>query len=271
MWDIRRVGRTGSTNADAVAAAQAGAAEGVVIVAEHQDAGRGRLDRQWHTPPGSALTASFILRPDDVPAARWPWLPLLVGVAVVDAVAAATKLVATLKWPNDVLVDDRKLAGILVERVETPSGPAAVAGVGLNVGQQADQIPGTAISLALAGAADPRPGDLLHAVADHLGERYAAWVDAGGDPSAGLAADYRRRCSTLGREVRAELPAGDPLIGRAVDVDESGRLVIATADGSRAVGAGDVVHLRPVRPSGSVVGRNVSGFAHGLFREAPQR
>lgn len=244
---MHRVATTGSTNADVAAAARGGAAEGHAVVADHQSAGRGRLDRRWEAPPGTALAMSFLLRPGGVPVARWPWLPLLAGVAVVEAVAAAAGASAVLKWPNDVLLDGGKLAGILTERVDTPAGPAAVVGIGLNVAQTAQQLPPGAISLALVRPDAAREA-VLDAVADRLAARYEGWRAAGGDPLAsGLAGDYARRCDTIGRDVRAELPGGDAVEGRATGVDGSGRLLIATPAGGDpvAVGAGDVVHLRP--------------------------
>ncbi|TDD72935.1 biotin--[acetyl-CoA-carboxylase] ligase [Jiangella aurantiaca] len=245
MWSVHRVATTGSTNADVAAAARSGAAEGYAVVADHQSAGRGRLDRRWEAPPGTALAMSFLLRPDGVPATRWSWLPLLAGVAVVDAVAAAAGASAVLKWPNDVLLDGGKLSGILAERVETPSGPAAVLGIGLNVAQTPDQLPPGGASLAPYGAAADA---VLDAVVDGLAVRYSDWRAAAGDPYAsGLAADYARRCDTIGRHVRAELPGGEAVVGRATRVDDAGRLVLRV-DGTGdevAVGAGDVVHLRP--------------------------
>jgi BirA family biotin operon repressor/biotin-[acetyl-CoA-carboxylase] ligase len=244
MWDIRRVEKTGSTNADLAAAARAGAAEGLVIVADHQAAGRGRLGRVWETPPGQALTVSFLLRPS-VPVGRWPWLPLVTGIAVVDALESVGVTGAGLKWPNDVLVGERKLAGILAERVETPPLPAAVViGVGLNVAQEAWMLPDSAVSLATLGVAASRD-EVLDALAAALAARYAAWVARVGDPDAGVGAAYRRRCRTLGRTVRVELPGGDRVEGTAVDIDESGCLVVDTGPARIAVSAGDVVHVRP--------------------------
>ena len=130
---------TPSTNAVLAERAREGAPEGLVVATEHQTAGRGRLDRTWETPAGSALTFSTLLRPE-VPPATWPWLPLLTGYAVAKALAGAG-FGAVLKWPNDVLIGDRKVAGILVERVETPGGPAAVVGIGLNVLLAAEELP----------------------------------------------------------------------------------------------------------------------------------
>ena len=128
-----------STNAVVAERALAGAPDGLVVVADHQTAGRGRLDRTWESPPGTALTFSMLLRPQS-PTRAWPWLPLLAGYAVGKALQARG-LDAGVKWPNDVLVGERKVAGILVERLETPDGPAAVVGVGINAALTPDALP----------------------------------------------------------------------------------------------------------------------------------
>lgn len=237
------VEEAGSTNVIVTERAQAGGPEGLVVVAEHQTAGRGRLDRSWLAPPRSALTFSVLLRPT-VPAAAWPWLPLLAGHAVSTALVTAG-FDASVKWPNDVLLGDRKVAGILVERVETPTGPAAVVGVGLNVGMTADELPvPEATSLALAGDAPDRT-ELLGLLLDTLWDAYVAWQAGGKDAANRLAASYAAGCATLGRAVSVALPAGATLVGRAVEIDPSGRLVVSTSNGERtAVGAGDVVHVR---------------------------
>jgi BirA family biotin operon repressor/biotin-[acetyl-CoA-carboxylase] ligase len=248
FWTVQHVTKTTSTNADLAQLALDGAPEGTALVADHQEAGRGRLGRTWHTPAGLALTVSFLLRPASVPSSRWSWLPLLTGVAVVDAVAQMapnpTDRGAELKWPNDVLIGERKLAGILVERVDTDHGPAAVVGVGLNVLQKADDLPPTATSLTVAGAGNVTREAALAAVSEHLAEIYAIWIAADGDPKAGAAAAYLKRCGTIGRHVTAMLPGGSKLNGKAVDIDELGRLVVAGDTGRHAVGAGDIVHLR---------------------------
>ena len=245
---VQVVAQSPSTNADLAARARAGEAAGLVLVADHQTAGRGRLDRTWVTPPRSALTFSALVAADPVPAQHWPWLPLLTGVAVAEGVRRATGVHASLKWPNDVLAGDAKLAGILVERVDTAEGPRAVVGVGLNVSQSREELPvATATSLLLAGADAPDRGRLLTAVLEELGALLERWCATGGDPeAAGLREEYLRRCSTVGRDVRVELPGGAPLLGRAVGVDASGRLEVSSEGRVRAVGAGDVVHVRPV-------------------------
>lgn len=233
---------TPSTNAAVAARARSGAPEGLVVVTEHQTAGRGRLDRTWQTPPRSSLTFSVLLRPPaEVPGERWPWLPLLAGLAVTEALREQG-YVAGVKWPNDVLVHtaagERKVCGILVERVED----AAVVGIGLNVSQSADELPvETATSLELVAETEIDRSVLLGVVLARLAGRYRDWQ---ADPD-GLAAAYRAASVTLGREVRAELPGVDALVGMAVDIDEHGRLVVRTDAGDTAVAAGDVVHVRP--------------------------
>lgn len=249
---------TPSTNAVAAQRAREGAPDGLLVVGDHQAAGRGRLGRTWETPPGVAVTFSLVLRPT-VPASSWPWLPLLVGHNVAKALAALG-YDAWVKWPNDVLLraaddtgpagaPDRKVAGILVERVETPDGPAAVVGVGINVATEADELPvATATSLALATPPDrtvPDRTTVLARVVVALREGFDVWQAGGAEATDRLRASYRDHCATLDAEVRVELPGGGSLEGRAVDVDPDGRLVVRTASGDERVGAGDVVHVRP--------------------------
>lgn len=234
---------TTSTNAVAADRAREGAPEGLVVVAEHQTAGRGRLNRTWETPARSSLTFSLVLRPDIAPA-DWPWLPLLTGHVVSNALRA-NGYDAGVKWPNDVLVGDRKVAGILLERVEASAGPAAIVGVGLNVSLTAEELPvPTATSLQLASGAAPDRTALLVSLLSSLQEAYDAWRAGGAEATARLRTSYVAECVTIGREVRVEMPSGEPLTGRATGVDESGRLVVSGPAGDTVVGAGDVVHVR---------------------------
>jgi BirA family transcriptional regulator, biotin operon repressor / biotin---[acetyl-CoA-carboxylase] ligase len=253
LWRIRTVDVTGSTNADMAALARTGEPEGAVLIAGQQTAGRGRLGRHWESPRGTSLSVSLLLRPGDVPAARWPWLPLLTGVAVAGAVRAAAGVDAVLKWPNDVLVASAKLGGILVERVDRSDGAAAVVGIGLNVGQSAAQLPAGATSLGLQGATVTRE-DVLDAVLRHFRDEYVAWRRAGGDATGGLRAAYRGLCDTVGRDVEALLPGALALRGKAVDVDVDGRLVLEVDGEQVVVSAGEVVHVRSAaemsRPAG---------------------
>jgi BirA family biotin operon repressor/biotin-[acetyl-CoA-carboxylase] ligase len=247
MWrEVRVVGETGSTNADLLAEARSGNGEGLVLVAEAQTAGRGRLGRPWISPPRSALTFSVLLRPGGVPAALLGWVPLLAGVAVASALRETAGVDASLKWPNDVLAGGAKLAGVLAERW----GDAIVVGTGINVFQRRDELPvPTATSLLLAasaGGADTRER-LLTAVLGELARRYGAWLDQPhpGDPDGcGLREEYLRRCGTVGEDVTVLLPGGQSLTGTAVGIDPAGRLEMRTPAGLVQVSAGDVVHLR---------------------------
>ncbi|KOU10977.1 MULTISPECIES: biotin--[acetyl-CoA-carboxylase] ligase [Streptomyces] len=250
LWrQVDVVQRTGSTNSDLVArAAEGDLAEGVVLVAEEQSAARGRLDRQWTAPPRSGLFFSVLLRPAQVPVARWGWLPLLTGVAVATGLSRVAGVDTALKWPNDLLVtvgdEERKAGGILAERA---GDDGVVIGVGINVSLRAEELPvARAGSLALAGAENTDRDPLLRGVLRSLEDWYGRWCGAGGDPAAsGLQETYAAGCATLGRLVRAELPGDRSLVGEAVAVDGDGRLVIATEAGvQEPVGAGDIVHLR---------------------------
>ncbi|MEP6760172.1 MAG: biotin--[acetyl-CoA-carboxylase] ligase [Sporichthyaceae bacterium] len=238
---VRVVDSVGSTNAEVVALARAGAESGTVLIAEEQTVGRGRLDRVWAAPARSGLTFSVLLRPAEVAANAWGWFPLLAGVALAGALGPLTELDVRLKWPNDVLVAERKLAGILAERVED----ALVLGVGINVSLRADELPvPSATSLLLEGSAVVDRMPVLLAVLRSMGRLYGEFADASGDADAsGLRSSYRGLSSTLGEPVRAELPGGRVVTGTALDIDESGRLVLQTSDGTQPIGAGDVVHL----------------------------
>jgi BirA family biotin operon repressor/biotin-[acetyl-CoA-carboxylase] ligase len=247
------VASTGSTNADLLAAARAGAPDRSVLVAERQDRGRGRLDREWVSAPGSGLTFSVLLRPGLVPVTRLGWLPLLAGLSVVRAIQDLCDVQVALKWPNDVLLgpDQAKCAGILAEAEPRASdGLAVVVGIGINVGARADELPEGGTSLHAEGATLGRT-QLLAAVVRRLLADEADWRAAGGDPDVvGLREGYRAACATLGREVRVSLPDGSGLVAHARDLDLDGRLVLRETSGAtRTVAAGDVVHLRAMPAS----------------------
>ncbi|MFP5346472.1 MAG: biotin--[acetyl-CoA-carboxylase] ligase [Actinomycetes bacterium] len=260
-----------STNTELAArAAAGGVADLSVLTTDDQTAGRGRLDRTWTTPPRSALATSVLLRPGpDVPVLKWSWLPLLAGVAIVEALRAVAGLPAVLKWPNDVLVPDGpdaasappgKVCGVLSQVVWTPEGEAVVLGFGLNVSQtRAELAVPAATSLLLAGSATTDRDTLLRACLRALAGWYLRWTAAAGDAvRCGLAAAARDVCCSIGQRVRVELPAGaEPLSGVAEGLDDDGRLLVrvdpdvAAAHSARTVpvAAGDVVHLRPSEPA----------------------
>jgi BirA family transcriptional regulator, biotin operon repressor / biotin---[acetyl-CoA-carboxylase] ligase len=249
LWHVLEVTeRTGSTNADLLGQARDGAPEGVVLVAEEQSAGRGRMGRTWVAPPRAALTFSVLVRPGAVPPARRGWLPLLTGVAVAEAVTATAQVQTRLKWPNDLMAGPGKLGGILAES----AGDAIVVGIGLNVDTEPAELPPPgpgglpATSLRAAGAAPAERGPLLLAILAGFERRYQGWRQAGGDPDrSGLRTEYTEWSATVGRQVRAELPGGQLLSGLAVGVDSDGRLLVRASPGAEVpVAAGDVVHLR---------------------------
>lgn len=234
-----------STNAELVAAARAGAPDRTVLIGEYQTAGRGRAARRWVAPARSGLALSVLLRPCEVPQARWGWLPLLAGVVLCRTVTALAGIPAVLKWPNDVLLGAgrRKVAGILAEVVP---GPAVVIGIGLNVTAQPDELPVPgATSLVVEQSACTDRELLLRALLRDLDRTVLVWCRHGGDPdAAGLRAAYRRRCATLGEQVRVELPGQPALTGSVVDLDPEGRLVVLSGGRRRALAAGDVTHVR---------------------------
>ncbi len=224
-WHVGRVEVTGSTNTDLLEAAAAGAPDRSVLSTGHQTAGRGRLDRKWDAPPGTNLLVSILFR--SVPAHPHE-LTQRVGVAAVAAVRAVAGVGAVLKWPNDMLLDGRKLSGMLAQAagVGPTGGPDhVVVGIGINV------------RWAPEGAA--RLGEQYDPM-DVLRELLAA-LD--GQP-ADIRPLYRAALATLGSSVRVELPAGE-LHGTAIDVEPDGRLVVLDECGiSHRVDTGDVVHLR---------------------------
>lgn len=237
-WSVDLLPTATSTNAVAAAAPVAG----TLVVADHQTAGRGRLDRSWETPPGTALTFSAVVDPG-LADADWPLLPLGTALAVADAVAQVAGLTVDVKWPNDLLVtgedgEQRKVCGILLERVAGPGGtPVAVIGIGINVSTAAEDLPvPTATSLGIAGADVDRTA-LLGAVARAL----AAVLQTLRRNPLEVLERYRRECDTVGREVTVSLPGGETLTGTATGLDRNGRLIVS----ERAIGAGDVVHVRP--------------------------
>lgn len=242
--DLVVVEATGSTNADVLARAAEGAREGLVIAADEQRAGRGRLGREWSSPPGASVSVSVLLRPALAPE-QLGWLPLLTGLAISAAIADVCQVAAQLKWPNDVLVADEhpgKIAGILLEL----AGDAACVGFGINTAMAQDELPvPEASSLALSGANVPDPDVLVAACLRELHNRYARLLASGGDPvRSGLIDEYSARCSTLGQEVEVRLPDGKRWLGTARSVDDLGRLQVETDGELRVVAAGDVLHLR---------------------------
>jgi BirA family biotin operon repressor/biotin-[acetyl-CoA-carboxylase] ligase len=232
---------TGSTNADLLAGLRAGSVTtGAVEVAAEQASGRGRLTRSWSSPPGRSVALSAVVTP---PAGRaWTLLPLLSGLAVAEAVTALGAP-AQVKWPNDVVIDGLKCCGILVETVHTATGLQAVVGIGLNIGQTRDELPGpAATSLALAGLMTSRERAAA-AVLRQLEGVLNDWRNG-----ADVLARYRDWSATLGQSVRLTLAADHVVEGEARAIAADGQLGVVVAGRLRWFAAGDVHHLRPTRP-----------------------
>ena len=227
--DIRLLDEVDSTNRLAAALAARGEPEGLVLSADHQTAGRGRLQRTWEAAPGDGLLVSVLLRPAELPVARWYLLTAAAALAGADACDRVAGVRALVKWPNDLLVDEAKLAGILAES----AGGAVVVGMGINVHAGP---PGSACLDRVAGRRVDR-AELLVAWLQALEGYLRDW--------ARIAQVYPVRCSTVGREISVELREGRFLRGRATGVDELGRLVVRERDGATtAVAVGDVTHVR---------------------------
>lgn len=236
----------GSTNAELLELARAGARPGTVVATTDQTAGRGRRTRVWTTPPGVSLALSMLLRPS-VPLANWSWIPLLAGVVIRRAITEVTDLQPTLKWPNDVLIGESKVCGILAEQVTSPDGLAVVLGCGINVSMDADELPvPTATSLHLHGA-EVSMTDLLVSVLEVAAAELDAWQQNPGS----VAEAYAAACSTVGRRVRIQVRPDEEIdepdafvTGDAIGVDASGCLRVDVDGSVRTFSVGDVVHVR---------------------------
>jgi BirA family biotin operon repressor/biotin-[acetyl-CoA-carboxylase] ligase len=231
--DVRWFDSLDSTNRYLLDEARRGAPEGVVAVADHQTAGRGRRGRRWVAPPGSSLLVSVLVRPSLGPE-RIQLVSMACGVAMVEAVERVAGFRPALKWPNDLVVRDRKLAGTLAEA----DGGAVVVGIGVNVNWHdfPPDLAETATACNLEAGRDVDRRELLSAFLTAFEVRYTSLERVPGE--------YQRRLGTLGRRVRVQRPDGD-LVGRAVGVGDSGELLVGEEDGNVvAVHVGDVIHVR---------------------------
>ncbi|HUO49604.1 MAG TPA: biotin--[acetyl-CoA-carboxylase] ligase [Acidimicrobiales bacterium] len=250
--DVRFLAETDSTNRYVADAARHGAPEGLVVAAGHQRAGRGRLGRRWEAPPGRNLLVSVLLRPS-MPADQRHLCTAVVALAAAEACRQTAGVEPAIKWPNDLVVGDRKLAGILAEVAGDEPAPAVVVGIGVNCGWPApdgeagepplpEALRDKATSLWREAGRRPEPLDVLEALLADLEPRVADLADPPGRLR--QASAFRRSCSTLGVEVRVDLD-GDSVTGRALDVTPEGHLVVDVGTCMRTIVAGDVVHLRP--------------------------
>jgi BirA family biotin operon repressor/biotin-[acetyl-CoA-carboxylase] ligase len=216
----------------------------VVAVADRQTAGRGRLNRTWEAPPGSALLVSVLLRPDLLPT-HVHSTTMAAAVAASDACEEVAGFRPLLKWPNDVVVEGRKLAGLLAEaELSGDDVNAVVVGMGFNVNWDAPPPDLAEIAIAASEVAG-RPVDrdtLLDRFLDRFEEHYSALVEPGG--WRGTLLNYRRLSATLGQQVRVEV-SGETFTGKALEITGEGHLLVESEGDVRRIPAGDVVHLRP--------------------------
>ncbi|MDO4783823.1 MAG: biotin--[acetyl-CoA-carboxylase] ligase [Propionibacteriaceae bacterium] len=243
---VESVATTGSTNADVAALARGGAAEGYVLVSDEQTAGRGRRTRTWASPAGGSVAMSVLLRPGSA-AEGWGWLSLLAGMAVTRGLRTLTGAGPriSLKWPNDVLIDGLKVCGILSECIESPQGPAAVVGIGINLALTREQLPVPhATSLALAGLPQERDA-VVTAVLAALDRLYGEWIHTGPPVP-----EYRELCASIGAPLTITVSEDECFSGVGVGIDRQGRLVVDIAGQRRAFAVGDVVHARLGQPAG---------------------
>jgi BirA family transcriptional regulator, biotin operon repressor / biotin---[acetyl-CoA-carboxylase] ligase len=234
----RFVEATGSTNSDLMAQGAVGAPAWTVLVAGHQEAGRGRLGREWHSSPGQSLLVSVLLRPQ-LPPDRAPLLSLAAAVAASQACRRAVALDVRCRWPNDLMAGEKKLGGVLPEAsVRNGALEFVVIGLGLNVSQRAKDFPEDlrdATSVALEGGRVD-PAALLQAFLTDLRDEVRALGDR-------TVSRYRDVCATLGRRVRATLAGGATLEGQALEIGDNGELFVDTPSGVLRVGFGEIVHL----------------------------
>ncbi|HYU98545.1 MAG TPA: biotin--[acetyl-CoA-carboxylase] ligase [Pyrinomonadaceae bacterium] len=244
--EILRFDSSPSTNVEAARRAVDGAAEGLCVVAREQTAGRGRLQRQWISPKDSGLYFSLVLRPQ-FEQNSWSLLTLMAAVAVNDALREACFLETDIKWPNDILANDRKLCGILAETVETPKGRAVVVGIGVNLTKDSfpEEFESAATSVETVTGRSHDFETLLGALIAALGKHYTALKEADG-PEAIIREWCARSSFAEGKLVRV-VESNETLVGTTRGLERDGALRVETPTGIRVVHAGDVTSVRPSR------------------------
>jgi BirA family biotin operon repressor/biotin-[acetyl-CoA-carboxylase] ligase len=231
-----------STNTELARLASEGAAEGLAVVADEQTAGRGRLQRAWSSPKGAGLYFSILLRPA-LPTEDWPLITFMAALAVGDALREATGLETDIKWPNDLLANERKICGILAEAIETPAGRAVIVGIGINLTQNAfpPELSDVATSVSEATGQNPERETILAALLPALSRWYALL----NEPDKIVAAWCSRSSYANGKLV--QVSNGDEVWqGTTCGVEHDGALRLGTASGEiKLVRAGDVYSVRP--------------------------
>lgn len=243
--EIHYLPSTGSTNDVARQLAQDGATEGTIVIADSQLSGRGRLGRNWHSPPGSGLYLSAVLRPDFEPDSLCK-ITLLAGVAAAGAIEDVTSIRSQIKWPNDLLIHGRKAGGILTELHGDAVSPTVVLGIGINVNTRLEDFPPDlqlkATSLALAGGKDVTRSELIRSVLEHLEYWYLPFKEGEHGP---MLQAWRNKCIMIG--CRAIIRSGEQVLsGRVLDIDDAGALLLHDETGQvRRILSGEVLEYSP--------------------------
>ena len=242
--EILRFDSLPSTNLEAARRAIHGAAEGLCVVAREQTAGRGRLQRRWISPKDAGLYFSIILRPQ-FEQNTWSLLTLMAAVAVNDALREACSLETDIKWPNDILANDRKLCGILAETVETPLGRAVVVGIGINLTKHSfpEEFELVATSVETATGRSHDLETLLGALIIALEKHYAALREA--DAPEAIIREWCARSSYAEGKLIRVVESNETLLGTTRGLERDGALRVETPTGIRVVRAGDVTSVRP--------------------------
>jgi BirA family biotin operon repressor/biotin-[acetyl-CoA-carboxylase] ligase len=238
-WTVIRRGTVGSTMDEAMVLAEAGAKEGTIVVADHQTAGRGRAGRRWTERPGEGLLSSVILRPS-IERDRLGTLPLVIGVAVAEALEEVALIECQLKWPNDVWVEGKKIAGILTTTVQNPANRTtlAIVGIGINVNAPFDALADGATSVAVSRGQPVDREALLRVLVERLGAAYGRFKEMSGVVDL---EDWCRRAELIGEHVQI-VQDRKVLTGIYEGIDDRGALLLATANGGMCrIVSGDLV------------------------------
>ncbi len=235
-----------STNTEVARLAVDGAEEGVSVVADEQTAGRGRLQRAWSSPKGAGLYFSILLRPK-LALDRWPLITFVAALATGDALLEASEVQTDIKWPNDLLANDRKICGILAEAIETPAGRAVVLGIGINLTNQA--FPGDLVNVATSVANESGRAAEREAILAALLQALARWYSLLHEPEGAekIVAAWSSRSSYATGKLVQVTNGDETLQGHTCGVESDGALRLETAQGVQLIRAGDVTSVRPAR------------------------
>ena len=230
-----------STNDIARELVSSNIAEGTFVLANFQTKGRGRQNRNWEAPKNSSIFISIVLKPNSEN--NLGWIPLLIGLSLHKSLEAETRKNIKIKWPNDlVLVENNqefKFAGILIEKINN----LVIAGIGINFDQERNELPVSNASSLKEILQSPLSKEAV--IADFLTELSARWLEennASTWPTPSLVRDYKTNCITLNKKIEAQLPGGEVIEALAVDISQSGELVVKTSDGTRSLSSADI-HL----------------------------